>query len=144
MKFWTREEYHIAKQTILADKGKSHCPFCHIKNNEDSELIEWEWRCWLIVHAKFPYGMRNDHLLVVPKRCVEFTKDINSQEMSEFPEIEKFMTNFYKSHEDYWSMIRQRSHAKSVNHLHYHYLPGEICESDVLKMFERQKIRSNI
>lgn len=144
MKLYTREDYKKVKQTTLADKWKSHCPFCHIKDCEDSQLIEWEGKNWMITHAKFPYGMRKDHLLVFPKRCVEFTKDLSPEEMSEFPEVEKFMADFYKDHDDYWSMIRQRSDLKSVAHLHYHYLPGEICETDVLKIFDRQKIRSNI
>lgn len=144
MKFWTREEYKKVKETLLADKWKSHCPFCNMEKNWDQDLVEWEWKYWFISHAKFPYWLRNDHLLAIPKRCIEFTKDISVEETSEFPEVENFMADFYKDHDDYWSMIRQRSELKSIIHLHYHYLPGDICESDVLKIFERQKIRSNI
>jgi len=144
MKFWNREDYRVLKQTVLADKWKSHCPFCHIRENEDKLLIEWEWKYWFIAHAKYPYWWRNDHLLAIPNRCIEFTKDISTKEMSEFPEVERFMAHFYSNLDDYWSMIRQTSNLKSVNHLHYHYFPWFIHCSDVKNIFDTQKIRSNI
>ncbi len=142
MKLYTREEYKKVKANELADKWVSHCPFCH--RDEQKELMLWEGKYWYIMHNKYPIWWRSDHIMAIPKRCVEFTKDLTSQEMSEFPEVEKFMADFYRNHEDYWSMIRQSSNIKSVLHLHYHYLPWEIHASDVVRIFERQKIESNI
>ena len=142
MKLYPRQEYKKIKQTILADKWLTYCPFCHPQ--DDKDLLLWEWKYWFIVHNKYPIWGRDDHIMAIPKRCVEFTKDLNWQEMSEFPEVETFMSTFYKDHSSYWSMIRQSSNIKSILHLHYHYLPWDIHARDIESMFESQDLRSNI
>jgi hypothetical protein len=41
-----------------------------------------------------------------------------------------FMKNWYKWEKNYFSFIRQTEGWRSIEHLHYHYLPWKISFSD--------------
>jgi diadenosine tetraphosphate (Ap4A) HIT family hydrolase len=47
---------------------------------------------------------------------------MTQEEFCELQDVEKFMKNFYGD-KKYFSFIRQTGEAKSLHHLHYHYLP---------------------
>lgn len=116
MEFNNREEYENSKIYFT----KENCPFC--EKNIWTKIILFETNYWIIIKAEYPYF--NDyekHLLVIPKRHIEFTFELNEEEFKDFLNIEKFMFDFYKWME-YFSFIRQSKSNKSVEHLHYHYL----------------------
>ena len=77
----------------------------------------------------------NNHLLLIPNKHVELTKDLTIQEYSEMKEAESFLSNYYKW-VDYFSLIRQTNWWKSIRHLHYHYLPGKLPSSDLEKILK--------
>lgn len=141
MKLYKRSEYDAVKNTSLKDKWEKNCPFCNAESQ--AEYIIWEWKYWYISHNKFPFVGTRKHLLVYPKICKRFTKDIPDEFWSEYPKILAFMWEFYWD-ESYFSFIREKGEAKSVHHLHYHFLPGELECEPLIDMLQRQWIPSDI
>lgn len=119
--------------------GKEDCPFCK-KSTEEKKLILWEWKYWKIIHNKYPYNWLKNHLLVVPYKHKEHTKDLSKTEFWELKEIEVFMKKYY-GEKNYFSFIRQSNWWKSIKHLHYHYLPGIIYSNYIEKALSEQNIK---
>lgn len=117
MEFKDREEYENSKIYFT----KENCPFC--ENNIWNRIVLSETKYWYIIKADYPYfDDYEKHLLVASKRHIEFTFQLSEEEFKDFLNIEKFMLDFY-NWTDYFSFIRQSKWNKSVEHLHYHYLP---------------------
>jgi len=117
MKFENREEYENSKIYFT----KETCPFC--ENNILNEIILFESNFWFVIKPEYPYfNDYENHLLAIPKRHVEFTFELSEEELKDFLNIEKYMLSFY-NWTDYFSFIRQSRWNKSVEHLHYHYIP---------------------
>jgi diadenosine tetraphosphate (Ap4A) HIT family hydrolase len=90
MKFENREEYENSKIYFT----KETCPFC--ENNILNEIILFETNFWYVNKAKYPYfNDYENHLLVIPKRHIEFTFELSEEELKDFLNIEKYMLNFY-------------------------------------------------
>lgn len=115
-----REEY----QNLKVYFTKDNCPFCAEDFRETHEIL-FESKFWIIVFNKYPYFYEVwVNLLVFPKRHLEFTSELLLEELSDFLEVEKFAKKFYEEKNlDYFSFVRQTKSNKSVEHLHYHYLP---------------------
>ncbi len=135
MKLYSREQYHKISTTILKDKGEKNCPFCDRKAQEEYTI--WKWKHWHIVHNKFPYNGNSLHLLAIPLKCERHTRNLSREEWSEFGEVEVFMKNFYQD-KKYFSFIREDGDVKSIHHLHYHFLPGEILPGAIEEMLQKQ------
>ena len=101
------------------------CPFC--KNElENKKYLFHETAHWKIIHSQFPYYWSKVHLMAVPKRHIKFSIDLNNEELVDYKNIELFMKDYYKEEKNYYSFIRQSLWWRSVEHLHYHYLPWHI------------------
>jgi len=126
-----REEY--IKNNFYFDK--TNCHFCKLKNNK----IIYQNKSWFILNNIYPYfNDNNPQLLVAPKRHIEFTKELTKEELSDFLEIEQYLSNYFNElWKDYFSFIRQSKSNKSVEHLHYHYLVWKVIpfEKDNKKYF---------
>ena len=103
---------------------KEDCPFC--KNNEEEKYLVHEIKYWKIIYNKFPYYWKGKHLMAVPKRHIKFTTQLNDEELVDYKNIEIFMKGYYKDDKNYYSFIRQSIWWRSIEHLHYHYLPWHI------------------
>ena len=115
MKQISRAEYEKTKKYLTKDV----CPFC-TKLNIDNIVYETEY--WYIMPNLYPYFDDKNQLMVFPKRHIEFTSQLNEEELKDFVNIEKWMKEFYKDKWDYFSFIRQTKSNKSVEHMHYHYV----------------------
>ncbi len=115
MELLSRINYDKTKRT------KENCPFC---THLDEQNIIWKWKYFFIIHNKYPYLWLDNHILVVPFEHKIMTSELSKDEYWEFREVEKFMENYYNWW-DYFSFIRQSNseESRSVEHLHYHYLP---------------------
>lgn len=115
-----REEYQNSKIYFT----KENCPFCSKDFKETHEIL-FESKFWMVVFNKYPYFDETwVNLLVLPKRHLEFTSDLLAEELADFLKVEKFAKKFYEEKKlEYFSFIRQTKSNKSVEHLHYHYLP---------------------
>ncbi|MDD2871703.1 MAG: HIT domain-containing protein [Candidatus Gracilibacteria bacterium] len=106
--------------------GKEDCPFCE----NDDLLTIWKGKYLHIKHNKYPYNGLNDHLLLIPYRHIEHTKELNKEELIEIQKAEKFFSDYYQD-KDYFSLIRQTNAGKSIKHIHYHYIPGKLYSSEL-------------
>jgi diadenosine tetraphosphate (Ap4A) HIT family hydrolase len=131
MDFWTRNEWSKIQPK---DLWKDECPFCE---PQKTPLIK-EFNHWFVCHNKYPYGWLKDNLLVIPKKHRKYTYELDSQEWSEFPTVEKFIHEYF-GETDYFSFIRQSCKWRSLEHLHYHYLPGFISGAHVEHILQNQK-----
>ncbi len=119
MIFWDRKKY-IESNIYFT---KENCPFCII-NKEEKKLFLYETKYWKIIYNKFPYYSKK-HLLVLPKRHIIYTTELNDNELIDYKNIEIYMKDFYKDI-NYFSFIRQSTWWRSIEHLHYHYLPWHL------------------
>ena len=112
---------------------KEGCMFC-INEWEEKQYIIKETKYWSIRYNKYPYYWNKEHLMVIPRRHVEYTYKLNKEELKDFKEVELFMLEYYKWKE-YYSFIRQTMKWRSIKHLHYHYITGHISytEKDWIK-----------
>lgn len=118
--FWDRKEY--VKQNIYYKKD--NCPFC--KNIElQKKYIIKETKYWNISYNKFPYYWENIHLMAIPKEHKTYTYELTDEELIDYRNVEIFMKEYYKN-TNYYSFIRQSIWWRSIEHLHYHYLPWHI------------------
>ncbi len=119
---------------------KENCPFCwDFANHEILHRTEY----WTVVFALYPYFDREwEHILAIPKRHTEFTSSLSKEEFWDFVEVEKFVQQFYqKQQTEYFSFIRESKSNKSIEHLHYHFLPG-IPSSKLLDWEKYIKIKN--
>lgn len=133
MKLLSREEYHkiLAWRKIL---GKEDCPFCLVK---DKNQIYYDWKKWFLLYALSPYSGNDKHLMAVPKRHVCFTRDLTGEEFLELKEIHNIAKDFFKE-ENYFSTTRETIEARSVEHLHIHFVPWKLQGKFIRKMLELQ------
>jgi diadenosine tetraphosphate (Ap4A) HIT family hydrolase len=119
MLFWNRKEYIKSNPYFT----KENCPFCII-NEEEKKLFLYETNYWKVIYNKFPYYSKK-HLMAIPKRHVIYTTELNDNELIDYKNVENYMKNFYNDI-NYYSFIRQSTWWRSIEHLHYHYLPWHI------------------
>lgn len=75
--------------------------------------------------------------MAVPLRHILLTGNLSKQEYGEMKEVEKFMEKFYLG-KDYFSFVRQSLLSRSLEHLHYHYLPGRMRYKELESMLKKQ------
>lgn len=136
MKLFKRSAWN---QIQPEDKGEKSCIFCDFNSDEQKEIILWRGKYFYILHNKFPYLWLDSHLLAVPYRHVCHTSEMTKEEFYELKDVESFMKIFYGD-KKYFSFIRQSWEAKSLHHLHYHYLPWEMWETSIENMLLTQWI----
>lgn len=112
---------------------KENCPFCIDEDN----ITIWKWKYLNIRHNKYPYNWLKNHLLLIPNRHIEHTKDLNNNELLELKDAESFINDYYKG-ENYFSFIRQTNWWKSIKHVHYHYLPWKLYSNSVEELLLKQ------
>jgi len=63
--------------------------------------------------------------MAIPKKHYKFAYEIPSEVMAEYPEVEKFVYNFFDG-ESYFTFMRESIQNRSLEHIHYHFVPGKI------------------
>lgn len=121
MIFWDRIKYIEDNHYF----NKENCPFCETSNEQKKYLIH-ETKYWKIVYNKFPYYWNKKHIMAIPKRHIKYTVELNNEELIDYKNIEIYMKEYYKLSNNYYSFIRQTTGWRSIEHLHYHYLPWHI------------------
>lgn len=110
---------------------EENCPFCIY----DDWLTIWKWKYLQIRNNKYPYNWLKNHLLLIPYRHIEHTKELNDNELLEIRKAEEFFSDYYKD-SDYFSLIRQTNGGKSIKHVHYHYIPWKIYSNELEKILK--------
>lgn len=135
MKFLTKEEYEVLKKTELHDLGKANCPFCNQEVN--NERIIWRGESFYVMHALCSYAWVKNHVMAIPYKHSKYTHEMTKEEFSGLKEVEEFIKNFY-GEEEHFSFIRETMWARSLEHLHYHFLPWVIKESQMSDVLRSQ------
>jgi diadenosine tetraphosphate (Ap4A) HIT family hydrolase len=107
---------------------EENCPFCKLEKDE-KQLLIFESTYWEIRYNKYPYEWVQKHIIVLPKRHIEFTKDFNNNELIDLKKIYSFLYNFYEW-EEYFSFIRETFKGRSIKHIHYHYMQWNIHSNE--------------
>jgi len=122
MKLYSREKWDLEQPQ---DQWASSCAFCLNLSDTKNQYTIWRWKYWLICHNKYPVlGLKNQ-LMAVPRRHVKMAYQLNNDEMLEYPTVEKFIYDFYKWG-PYFTFMRESIQNRSLEHIHYHFLPGKI------------------
>ena len=130
MIFFNRQDY----ESESAFFWKENCPFCEHWGKEKKYIVATT-KHWSIRYNKFPYLDDNQefHLLAIPKKHRIMTTELTYEELKDYKNVEHFMQKYYKAKE-YFSFIRQWYAGRSVEHLHYHYLPWVLFSSKLKKI----------
>lgn len=117
------------------DQGKNNCPLC----KESEEYTIKKFKYWRICHNKYPILSLEEHLMAVPIRHVILTSNLTPEELKEFGKVEIFFEKYYlEKGKDYFSFVRQSVLSRSLEHLHYHYIPGRIYYKNIEEMLKKQ------
>ena len=114
---------------------KNNCPFCD--NKWQWDCIIWEWSYWYIQHNMYPYLWLKDHIMAIPYSHKIFANELSHDEFSEIRDVQKIIKNFYWNKE-YFSFMRETLWKRSIEHLHYHYLPLELRTSRIENILKEQ------
>jgi hypothetical protein len=63
--------------------------------------------------------------------------ELNAEEMIEYPIVEKFIYDFYQWGA-YFTFMRESLQNRSLEHIHYHFLPWKISYSDLEYFLKKQ------
>ena len=108
--------YHEALEKIW-----NKCPFCEIKE----EIKIYDYASAYMTIAMAPYWP--DHLLVIPKRCVESIFDLTIEEDDEIQWLVRAWMKMLRKlwYTDLSVLVREwMASWKSIHHLHYHVIPN--------------------
>lgn len=134
MKFLTREEYsHIHKKY----KQEWYCPFCDKEGRK--EQIIWEWEYWYLLHNFAPYSWDHRHIMAVPKEHIKLHYQLPHHYFIELQQVHTEVKKFFND-EHYFSFTRETlsETVRSIEHLHIHFLVGNLEWKYLRKMLEEQ------
>ncbi len=142
MKFYTKEEYD---HSVPKDKWIAYCPFCRTdKKWKMNEHLLRENTWWFIVYSIKPCAgihRYKKHLILVPKNHHLNTPTLSKEEIAQKQEAEAWLENYFAG-KQYFSFLRHTDGIKSIQHIHYHYLEGQLRYRDIAKsllFYDRQQ-----
>lgn len=128
---------------IVAHNLKHHlCPFCDMPQDFVLEQSDF----FFVTLARAPYI--EDHLLIIPNRHVILFNDLERGEIQDLMQfISKRTEKLHKKHPDVNFLLRDGfiggSIGKSVNHMHFHLIPGMPLAPENKPWTDRQFIGEN-
>jgi len=60
--------------------------------------------------------------MAIPKEHVIFAKDLSDVQYLDYKNVEHYMFSYFKN-SDYFTFMRESLSGRSLEHLHYHFLP---------------------
>lgn len=114
------------------DKWATNCPLCLETDNIIFETLHWR-----IVHNMFPICGLKNHIMALPKRHEILSKDLSSEEYLDYKNVERYISDYYGA-QDYFTFMRETLNGRSLEHLHYHFLPWQIWYKNIEAMLKQQ------
>ena len=112
-----------------------NCPFCDLSSQWD--CVIWKGQYWYIQHNMYPYLWLKENIMEIPYSHKTFTYELSSEEYAEMSEVQKFVKSFFWDKE-YFSFIRETLWKRSIEHLHYHFLPWVLRTSRIENILREQ------
>lgn len=134
VKIWTRDEYHLNKSKEIYTE--EDCPFCTNINENEWNII-WKWEYWFLIHNAYPYSWNEKHLMAVPYTHKKVYLELTDEEILDFKNVQIFIKDFFWE-ENYFSCLRETMANRSVEHMHYHFIPGKLKWKYLRKMLMDQ------
>lgn len=91
----------------------------------EKEYVIYETEHWRVLHNKYPILGLPQHIMAIPKKHIKFAYEIPADVMAEYPKVEKFVNDFFKGN-SYFMFMRESLQNRSLEHIHYHFLPGKM------------------
>lgn len=113
----------IWEQTQPVDLWASGCPFCD--TYLEREYLIFETEHWRVLHNKYPILWLREHIMAIPKLHLKYAFEIPAEVMAEYPHVEKFVSDFF-DWKSYFTFMRESLQNRSLEHIHYHFLPGKM------------------
>ena len=120
MELYSRQ---IWEDTQPSDLWRNNCPFC--EENLDFDYVMHETKHWRVIHNKFPILWLKKHIMAIPKVHITAAWEIPAEVMSDYPLVEKFVCDFF-NWESYFTFMRESIQNRSLEHIHYHFVPWKI------------------
>lgn len=123
------------------------CPFCDLENENEHKRVYKTTKNFVVIFSN-PFKMPG-HLLVIPKRHIEATWEMTSEEKSELFDLlfglQKCIVENFSSgcdiRQNYRPFLKQSKYK--VDHIHFHLMPREFddelfveCEIDENKLWK--------
>lgn len=90
MKLYKRE---VWEATQPEDMGSNHCVLC--EKHIHREYLIHETQHWFVIHNMYPMLGLREHIMACPKKHYILACDIPAEVMAEYPQVEKFVYEFY-------------------------------------------------
>ncbi len=109
------------------------CVFCpeHFQQNHIHPICI-QSDLWYVTQNDFPYKGASLHLLIVPKRHIRSLSECTDEEGAALFRVLKFIKKEYKTASE--ALVARsgdmRFNGGSVEHLHLHYVVGDISDPD--------------
>lgn len=140
MKFLSNQEYDEIKPK---DKRASHCPFCDFDTQKERLLRENDDRRVFYPVRPIGWAIRyKKNLLLAPKQHHKYVTWLSTSEIVTKQEAEIWIQEHFTD-EQYFSFMRHTDDIKSVQHLHYHYVVGQIHYADITNSVHRFDIENS-
>jgi diadenosine tetraphosphate (Ap4A) HIT family hydrolase len=101
------------------------CEFCDIKALKGQLIKKLEGKYWYVLAAKYPY--LDGNVIIIPKRHVEQTRDLNENECLEFFDIlnkaQKVLAKVFKTNSFNIAINIGPESGASIKHLHWQLVP---------------------
>ncbi len=78
-----------------------------------------------------------EHIMAIPKKHYILAKDISDEVYVDYRNVEKFVSDFYEN-KNYFTFMRETVQGRSLEHIHYHFLPGILYYNALEKMLLEQ------
>lgn len=139
VKIWTREEY----EKVLWNRGflwKDDCPFCDLEKKKDYTI--WMGKYWALLHSKYSYTGDDRHIIAIPLVHKKLFVELDDNELLELKDVHNQVKEFF-GEKNYFSCTRETlsdgtRDARSVEHMHIHFIPGKLQGKYLRKMLENQ------
>lgn len=81
--------------------------------------------------------------MAVPKRHVVLAKDLSDEEYLDYKNVESFVHDFF-GEQAYFTFMRESVSGRSLEHIHYHFLPGNCYYKNLEEMLIEQGFRNEL
>jgi diadenosine tetraphosphate (Ap4A) HIT family hydrolase len=128
------EQYMVSRSRPF---GQDDCPLCREMQQKQSHIVIWQSDSWALLYNRYPYVRDGKHVMLIPKRHIQYARDLTPEECQDLSEAYAYIDSFY-GEEEYFSFTRETFGLRSVEHLHTHYISGVLPQKAIIETLVAQ------